>query len=148
MPMLDSPVIGIPISKGYGCPDCLFVQERARNIPVHLLKEHGCRDSVDPVFCSIQRLFVSNLHGWWRVNAEPRVEETTDEGLIALRQFSAEFDRLEQENGHSAVGIKSCLSSIDEQSWSPGTSVLDLHGCGNAIGMSCWKGWNGRLSKP
>jgi hypothetical protein len=32
-------------------------------------------------------------------------EETTDEGLLALRHFSADVRRLEQEDSRSAVGI-------------------------------------------
>jgi hypothetical protein len=105
MPLLNGPIIGIPIRPGYGCPDCLFSQERARNVTAHVINVHGRRDNTAPIPCSIQRVFVSNLHGWWRVNPNPDVEETMDEGLLALRQFSAQFDRLELQNGQSDVGI-------------------------------------------
>jgi hypothetical protein len=103
--LLNGAVIGIPLKLGYGCPDCSFSQERARNITAHVTSVHGRRDNIIPIQCSIQRLFVSNLHGWWRVNMEPVIDETTDEGLLALCHFNAEFDLLEQQNGDSDVGI-------------------------------------------
>jgi hypothetical protein len=105
MPLLNGPVIGIPVMPGHGCPECLFSQERARNITSHVVNMHGRRGNVTPIPCSIQRIFVSNLHGWWRVNTEPEIDETTDEGLLALRHFSTEFDRLAYQTGDSEVGI-------------------------------------------
>jgi hypothetical protein len=105
MHLLYGPIIDIPIKAGYGCPDCVFSQERARNITAHLLNIHGRRDNPAAIPCSIQRVFVSNLHGWWRVNTATEDENPVDEGLIALRHFNAEFDRLEQQNRQSDVGI-------------------------------------------
>jgi hypothetical protein len=106
MHLVNGAIIGIPIKAGHGCPDCIFSQERARNINAHLVNVHGRRDNPTAIPCSMQRVFVSNLHGWWRVHTAIEEENPTDEGLIALRHFNAEFDRLEQQNGQSDIGIR------------------------------------------
>jgi hypothetical protein len=146
MPLLNGAVIGIPLKPGYGCPDCFFSQERARNIPAHVLNVHGRRENGAPIPCSIQRIFVSNLHGWWRVNTETAVEETMDEGLIAIRHFNAEFDRLEQLNGDSNIGIFSIYiingsSNSCRARGSEAQIYMDVE-----IGLGCSVGRNGMAS--
>jgi hypothetical protein len=147
MPLLNTSVIGIPVKAGHGCPDCLFSQERARNVMSHIMNVHGRRDNPAAIPCSIQRVFVSNLHGWWRVNTATEVEETTDEGLIALRHFNAEFDRLEQQNGDSDVGIyspnimKSCSPNSRCTCGSETQVYMDVE-----VGLGCSVGRNGMAS--
>jgi hypothetical protein len=65
--------------------------------------EHGIVDT-EPMECSVQRVFASNLRAFWRVKTAPHVDETNDEGLLALRQFSAEFQEFEQADTRSGLG--------------------------------------------
>jgi hypothetical protein len=76
--------------------------------------EHNFTDGVVPILCSIQKVFSSHLRGCLRVNTTPTEEDdNADEGLLALRQFSAEFQRFEQEDQRSAVGTQSVLQSAN-----------------------------------
>ena len=91
---------------GYGCIECKFAQERERKVEEHMRGIHKITDTaVKPVECRIQLVFSSNLRSYWKIADSSSVEETTDEGLLALRLFSAEVKNLEQEDTRSAVGI-------------------------------------------
>jgi hypothetical protein len=103
VPILDSPVMGIKVYSGSGCTTCRFSQERKREVIAHMSTEHGIVNS-EPIDCSVQRVFASNLRAFWRVNTAPYVDQTNDEGLLALQQFSAEFQRLEQADTRSGLG--------------------------------------------
>jgi len=106
--VLRAPVIGIKVHVGSGCPSCKFSHYRAREVTAHMDREHELTDEIVPVPCSIQKVFSSHLRGCWRVNTTPIEEDdTADEGLLALRQFSSEFQRFEQEDQRSAVGMQS-----------------------------------------
>ena len=101
---LDSAVIGIKTLKGYGCPDCNFAHDRMRNITTHVKTVHAIEAL--PIPSVVQMVFSSNLRSFWKVQDTPPVEETTDEGLLALRHFSAEIKKLEQEDTRSAIGMQ------------------------------------------
>jgi len=103
MPILDTPVMGIKVYSGSGCTRCRFSQERKREVVSHMSTEHDVVDT-EPIDCSVQRVFASNLRSFWRVNTTPHVNEVEDEGLLALRQFSAEFQRFGQEDTRSGLG--------------------------------------------
>jgi hypothetical protein len=106
--VLRSPVLGIKVHVGSGCPSCQFSHDRPREVTKHMDEEHNFTEEVVHVPCSIQKVFSSHLRGSWRVNTTPTEhDDIADEGLLALRQFSAEFQRLEEEDQRSAVGMKS-----------------------------------------
>ena len=106
--VLQTPVIGIEVHVGSGCPTCKFSHYRVREVTAHMDDEHELMEEVFPVPCSIQKVFSSHLRGCWRVNTTPTEEDdTADEGLLALRQFNAEFEMFEQEDQRSAVGMQS-----------------------------------------
>ena len=106
--VLRSPVIGIKVYVGSGCPSCKFSHDRQWEVTAHMDREHELTEEVIPVPCSIQKVFSSNLRGCWRVKTTPTEEDdNADEGLLALRQFSVEFERFEQEDQRSAVGMQS-----------------------------------------
>jgi hypothetical protein len=105
---LRSPVIGIKVHIGSGCPTCKFSHDRLREVTAHMDRDHDLTEEIVPIPCSIQKVFSSHLRGCWRVNTTPIEEDdTADEGLLALRQFSSEFQRFEQEDQRSAVGMQS-----------------------------------------
>ena len=104
--ILNSAVIGIKSLKGYGCPDCNFANDRVRNVATHIKNVHGLDQHLEPSACSIQIVFASNLRGFWKVADTPALDQTTDEGLLALRHFSKEFQQLQLEDSRSAVGTK------------------------------------------
>src|SRR5579859_1541767 len=109
--VLRRPVIGIKVYAGSGCTTCKFSHDRPREVTAHMEKEHDLTEEVVPVPCSIQKVFSSHLRGCWRVNITPTEEDdTTDEGLLALCRFSAEFQRFEEEDQRSAVGIQSSFA--------------------------------------
>jgi hypothetical protein len=109
--VLRCPVIGIKVYDGSSCPACKFSHYRAREVTAHMDKEHELTEEVVPVPCSIQKVFSSHLRGCWAVNTTPAEEDdTTDEGLLALRQFNAEFKMFEQEDQRSAVGMQSLFA--------------------------------------
>jgi len=109
--VLRTPVIGIQVHVGSGCPICKFSHYRQWEVTAHMDKEHELTEEVVSVPCSIQKVFSSHLRGCWRVNTTPAEEDdTADEGLFALRQFNAEFERLEQEEQRSAVGMRSLFA--------------------------------------
>jgi hypothetical protein len=109
--VLRCPVIGIKVHDGSGCPTCKFSHYRAREVTAHMDKEHELTEEVVPVPCSIQKVFSSHLRGCWRVNTTPAEEDdTADVGLLALRQFNAEFKMFEQEDQRSAVGMQSLFA--------------------------------------
>ena len=101
--VLHSAVMGIKTLKGYGCPQCKFAHDRLRNMTMHMKNVHTIE--AEPIPCLIQMVFSSNLRSFWKVTDTPMTEETTDEGLLALRHFSAEIRKLEQEDTRSAVGM-------------------------------------------
>jgi hypothetical protein len=103
VPILNTPVMGIKVYSGSGCTGCRFSQERKREVVSHMSTEHSIVDT-EPIECSVQRVFASNLRAFWRVNTEPHVDEAEDEGLLALQQFSAEFQRFEQADTRSGLG--------------------------------------------
>ena len=106
--VLPSPIIGIKVHVGSGCPTCQFSHYRTREVMAHMDDEHDLTEEIVPVPCSIQKVFSSHLRGCWRVNTTPTEEDdTAHEGLLALRQFNAEFERFEQEDQRSAVGMQS-----------------------------------------
>jgi hypothetical protein len=70
---------------------------------MHMKNVHAIE--AQPTFCLIQMVFSSNLRSFWKVTDTPLTEETTDEGLLALRHFSSEIKKLEQEDTRSAVSI-------------------------------------------
>src|SRR5579859_6321595 len=106
--VLGSPVIGIKAHAGSGCTTCKFSHNRPREVTAHMDREHNLTEEIVSVPCSIQKVFSSHLRGCWRVNTAPTKEDdTADEGLLALHQFSAEFQRFEQEDQRSAVGMQS-----------------------------------------
>ena len=110
--VLRTPVIGIAVHDGSGCPTCKFSHYRAWEVTAHMDKEHDLTEEVVLVPCSVQKVFSSHLRGCWRVNTTPAEEDdTADEGLLALRQFNAEFESLEQEDQRSAVGSNLYLQS-------------------------------------
>lgn len=105
MPILHSAVIGIEMIPGSGCIECNFAQERKREVTAHMKREHGIDEDTTLVPCLLQRVFSSHLRGFLRVQTTDPQLESNDEGLLALRQFSAEIKRLEQQDSRSAVGI-------------------------------------------
>src|ERR1700685_1405888 len=108
--LLRCPVIGVKVHVGSGCPGCKFSHYRAREVTAHMRTEHNFTEGVVPISCSIQKVFASHLRGCLRVNTTPDEEDdTADAGLLALRQFNAEFQRLEQVDQRSAVGTQSFL---------------------------------------
>ena len=109
--VLRIPVIGIKVYVGSGCTTCKYSSDRARKVTAHMETEHDRTEEVIPVPCFIQKVFSSHLRGCWRVNTTSIEEDdTADEGLFALRQFNAEFERLEQEEQRSAVGMRSLFA--------------------------------------
>lgn len=104
IPVLQSAVIGIKTLTGSGCTVCNFSHERKREVTGHMSTVHGIGEDIAPLECSVQRVFSSQLHAFWRI-VTPAVEnDPTDEGLFALSRFHAEFERFEQEDQRSAVG--------------------------------------------
>jgi hypothetical protein len=103
--VLNSAIIGIKTLKGHGCPECKFAHDRVRNVTTHMKNMHSASQEMEPSHCLIQIVFSSNLRSFWKVRVMSLEEETTDEGLLALRHFSADVRRLEQEDSRSAVGI-------------------------------------------
>jgi hypothetical protein len=103
VPILNTRVQGIKVCDGSGCTSCRFSQERKREVVTHMRTEHRIVDP-KPIDCKVQRVFSSNLRVWWRINETPHVNEVEDEGLLALRQFSAEFQRFEQTDTRSGLG--------------------------------------------
>jgi hypothetical protein len=111
VPELGSPVIGIAVLDGIGCPACKFSHYREREVTAHMDDEHDLMEEVIPIPCSIQKVFSSHLRGCWRVNTTPAEEDdTADEGLLALRKFNDEFRMFEQEDQRSAVGMRSLFA--------------------------------------
>jgi len=107
MPILDTPVMGIKVYNGGGCTNCRFSHERKREVVSHMSGEHSVVDT-EPIECSVQRVFASNLRAFWRVTTAPHVGEAEDEGLLALQQFSAEFQRFERVDTRSGLGTFLC----------------------------------------
>jgi hypothetical protein len=66
---------------------------------------HGIDEDIVPLSCSVQRVFSSHLRAFWRIETSVAEDDRTDEGLFAIRQFRAEFQRFEQEDHRSAVGM-------------------------------------------
>ena len=109
--VLRTPVISIKVHIGSACATCKFSHYRHREVTAHMAREHDRMEEVVPIPCSIQKVFSSHLRGCWRVNTTSIEEDdTADEGLFALRQFNAEFERLEQEEQRSAVGMRSLFA--------------------------------------
>ena len=104
MPLLQSAVIGITTLPGSGCTNCNFGHERQRNVTTHMRNVHGIQD-IAPILASLQRIFTSHLRGFWRVTDPHTADEPTDEGLTALRQFSTEFHKFQQEDRPSSIGM-------------------------------------------
>lgn len=104
IPILRGPIQGIPTVTGYGCIDCNFTNERKREVTGHMEKAHSLDKETSPVSCSLQRVFSSQLHGFWRVDTVISTDEINDEGILALGQFRAEFKKFEQEDSRSSVG--------------------------------------------
>jgi hypothetical protein len=113
VPVLQSPVIGIKVYSGSGCTGCRFSHERQREVETHMGKVHGIEDNVAPISCSVQRVFSSHLRVFWRIEASVDEDDQTDEGLFALRQFSREFQRFEQEDNRSTVGMYSSFIKVN-----------------------------------
>ena len=112
--VLHSAIIGIKTLKGYGCLDCKYAHDRVRYVTTHMRKVHGIRDEIEPGSCKVQIVFASNLRGFWKVSDTPALEETTDEGLLALRHFSLEFQQLQLEDSRSALGMNPLLINIKQ----------------------------------
>jgi len=104
MPLLQSGVIGITTLPGSGCTDCNFGHEREREVTVHMRNVHDIED-IAPIPASLQWVFASHLRGFWRITDLCIVDEPTDEGLTALRQFSTEFHKFQQEDRPSSIGM-------------------------------------------
>jgi len=115
IPVLQSAVIGIPTFPGSGCTTCNFSHERKRAVTGHMSTVHGIGEDIGPLVCSVQRVFSSQLHAFWRIETPIVANDPTDEGLFALRQFSAEFQRFGQEDNPSAVGIQSLVLQANRQ---------------------------------
>jgi hypothetical protein len=112
--VLRCPVLGVKVHDGKGCPGCKFGHDRPWEVTAHMESEHDFVENVVPIACSIQKVFSSNLRGCLRVITTPAEEDDiADEGLLALRQFNAEFQRFEQEDHRSAVGTESSLQSAN-----------------------------------
>jgi hypothetical protein len=105
IPVLRSAIIGIKTLGGAGCTDCKFSHERQREVNTHMRNVHGIDEDIVPLSCSVQRVFSSHLRAFWRIQTPVAEDDRTDEGLFAIRQFRAEFQRFEQEDHRSAVGI-------------------------------------------
>lgn len=106
MPVLQSAIMGIETIPGSGCTECNFAQERKREVTAHMKRAHGIDQDAMPVPCLLQRVFSSHLRGFWRVQTTDPQLESNDEGLLALRQFSAEMKQMEEQDSRSAVGIR------------------------------------------
>ena len=104
MPLLQSAVIGIPTLPGSGCTNCNFGHERQREVTGHMRDEHGIED-IAPIPASLQRVFASQLRGFWRIADPVIADDPTDEGLIALRRFRTEFHKFQQEDRPSPIGM-------------------------------------------
>lgn len=107
IPVLQSTVIGIKTLPGSGCTTCNFSHERKREVTGHMSTVHGLGEDIVPLVCSVQRVFSSQLHAFWRIETPVVENDPTDEGLFALHQFSTEFQSFGQEDNPSAVGIQS-----------------------------------------
>jgi hypothetical protein len=105
MPVLGSAVMGIRTLSGTGCTNCNFSHERQREVTTHMRKVHGCENDILPIHCTLQRIFSSKLHGFWRVDTTVPTDGINDEGILALSLFNAEVRKLEQEDSRSAIGI-------------------------------------------
>jgi hypothetical protein len=121
--VLGNPVIGIKTLKGHGCPSCKYAHDRVRYVTTHMRKVHNTRDEVEPVECSVQIVFASNLRGFWKVSDTPALDETTDEGLLALRHFSLEFQQLQLEDSRSAIGTNLCCTKLTDSYCSFGSTT-------------------------
>ena len=75
---------------------------------MHMKTVHYIPQETEAIACLVQVIFSSNLRSFWKVINAPPVEESTDQGLIALRVFRTEFKKLEQEDARSAIGISYC----------------------------------------
>jgi hypothetical protein len=104
IPVLQSAVIGINSLTGSGCTACNYSHERKRAVTTHMTNIHGIGEHIAPLECSVQRVFSSQLHAYWRIVAPLVENDPTDEGLFALSRFNAEFQRFEQEDQRSAIG--------------------------------------------
>ena len=91
IPILQSAVIGINTQPGSGCTACNFSHERKREVTGHMSTVHGIGEDMAPLECSVQRVFSSQLHAFWRIVTPVVENDPTDEGLFALSQFNAEF---------------------------------------------------------
>ena len=114
IPVLQSAVIGVETLIGSGCRSCNFSHERKREVTYHMKKAHGVVDDIAPISCSVQRVFSSQLHAFWRIETPIVENNPLDEGLVALRHFHAEFRRFEKEDQRSAVGIRALFYKVNE----------------------------------
>ena len=112
MPVLDSPVIGIETVPGSGCTECNFAQQRKREVTAHMRRVHDLHQDIAIVPCLLQRVFSSHLHGFWRVQTTDPETDTNDEGLFALRQFSTELKKFEEEELREVNKIKKKYADI------------------------------------
>jgi hypothetical protein len=103
--LLPSSVIGIKSLKGHGCPQCKFAHDRVQYVTTHMQKTHSNSGQTEPIPCIIQPVFASNLRSFWKIADTPEADEIMDEGLLALRQFSAEFQQMQLDDPRSAIGI-------------------------------------------
>lgn len=110
IPVLHSEVIGIKTLGGSGCTACNFAHDRKRVVSTHMRTAHGFATDIAPTTCTVQMVFSSSLHAFWRVEIPVAREDPTDEALFALRQFEAEVQRLEEVDQRSAVGMCSLVS--------------------------------------
>ena len=121
--ILQTAVIGIKTIEGYGCPDCKYAHDRVRYVTTHMRKVHGIGDETEPGTCAVQIVFSSNLRGFWKVSITPTLDETTDEGLLALRHFSLEFQQLQLEDSRSAIGTNLCCTKLTDSYCSFGSTT-------------------------
>jgi len=107
--ILHSPVLGIEIVKASSCSACNFVSNRVRTVANHMKTAHTLDEDAKPMDCLAQLVFTSNLRSFWKVADNAQLEETNDEGLLALQKFGLELKRLEEEDRPRSTGMNYLL---------------------------------------
>ena len=74
---------------------------------------HTLDENAKPLDCHAQLVFMSNLRSFWKVADHLQLEETNDEGALALQKFGLELKRLEEEDRPQSTGMNYLLITTD-----------------------------------
>jgi len=111
--ILQTPVLGIEIVNTSSCPECNFRSNRLRTVANHMKTAHTFDENAKRMDCHAQLIFMSNLRSFWKVADNPQLEETNDEGLLALQKFNVELKNLEEEDRPRSTGINHILMTTN-----------------------------------